>query len=153
MKFMKGLRHVPYKTALQQLRLFSLIHRRICADQISMVFENSPLSPLSPIQLTQGYAAAPICSTYSVVLPAVANTLSAFGLPRFVVRRDSQRIACEIIQDTSGRYLAVPVPITHFLQPIPSAHMTPLRNLHLHDPFHVPPRLVVYSSPHCSQGH
>ncbi len=29
MKFVKGLRHVPYESALKQLRLFSLTHRRI----------------------------------------------------------------------------------------------------------------------------
>ncbi len=29
MKFVKGLRHVPYGTALQRLRLFSLVRRRI----------------------------------------------------------------------------------------------------------------------------
>ncbi len=30
LKFVKGLWHVPYKEALQQLRVFSLTHRRIC---------------------------------------------------------------------------------------------------------------------------
>ncbi len=32
----KGLRHVPYETALQQLRQFSLVRRRICGDLICM---------------------------------------------------------------------------------------------------------------------
>ncbi len=32
----KHLRHVPYKTALQQHRLFSLNHRRIRVDPITM---------------------------------------------------------------------------------------------------------------------
>ncbi len=31
-KFVKGLRHVPYETALQRLQLFSLIRRRIRGD-------------------------------------------------------------------------------------------------------------------------
>ncbi len=31
-KFVKGLRHVPYETALQRLRLFSLVRRRIRSD-------------------------------------------------------------------------------------------------------------------------
>ncbi len=35
-KFVKGLRHVPYETAPQWLRLFSLIRRRICDDLICM---------------------------------------------------------------------------------------------------------------------
>ncbi len=36
MKFVKGLRHVPYEIALQQLQLFSLIRRRIRDDLICM---------------------------------------------------------------------------------------------------------------------
>ncbi len=35
-KFVKGLRHVPYETALQWLQLFSLIRRRIRDDLICM---------------------------------------------------------------------------------------------------------------------
>ncbi len=47
---------------------------------------------------------------------------------------DSQRILGEILQDTPVRPLAVPVPrcthINHILpQPIPSAHINPLKNL------------------------
>ncbi len=34
LKFMKGRRHVPYKVAFKQLRLFSLTHRRIRGDLI-----------------------------------------------------------------------------------------------------------------------
>ncbi len=36
LKFVKGLRHVPYEAALTQLRLFSLTHRRIRGDLITM---------------------------------------------------------------------------------------------------------------------
>ncbi len=36
LKFVKGLRHVPYEAALDQLRLFSLTRRRICGDLIAM---------------------------------------------------------------------------------------------------------------------
>ncbi len=39
-----------------------------------------------------------------------------------------------------------------FTQPIPSAHMTSLRNSHPHDPFYIPPRVVVCSIPFCSLG-
>ncbi len=35
-KFVKGLRHVPYETALQRLQLFSLAHRRIRGYPIYM---------------------------------------------------------------------------------------------------------------------
>ncbi len=35
-KFVKGLRHVPYETALQRLHLFSLVRRRIRGDLICM---------------------------------------------------------------------------------------------------------------------
>ncbi len=35
-KFVKGLLHVPYETALQRLQLFSLIRRRIRGDLICM---------------------------------------------------------------------------------------------------------------------
>ncbi len=35
-KFVKGLRHVIYETALQQLKLFSLVRRRISGDLICM---------------------------------------------------------------------------------------------------------------------
>ncbi len=35
-KFVKGLRHVPYETALQRLQLFSLVRRSIRGDLICM---------------------------------------------------------------------------------------------------------------------
>ncbi len=43
------------------------------------------------------------------ILLAVAHTLSEFLLSYFGMNYRSQRIACEVIQDTSGRQLAVPV--------------------------------------------
>ncbi len=36
LKFVKGLRHVPYEAALKQLRPFSLTHQRIREDLITM---------------------------------------------------------------------------------------------------------------------
>ncbi len=36
LKFVKGLRHVPYEAAPKQFQLFSLTHRRIRGDLISM---------------------------------------------------------------------------------------------------------------------
>ncbi len=35
-KFVKGLRHVPYETGLQRLQLFSLVRRILCGDLIYM---------------------------------------------------------------------------------------------------------------------
>ncbi len=67
LKSVKGLRHVPYEAAFQQLRLLSLTYRLIRGDlifmfKITLVFWGSPRSPPSPTQLTQGYAAMPISS-------------------------------------------------------------------------------------------
>ncbi len=53
LNFVKGLRHVSYESALQQLRLFSLTHRRICGDQISM------------FKITHGLLALPVESTFT----------------------------------------------------------------------------------------
>ncbi len=43
----------------------------------------SPWSPPSLIQPAKGYAAGTLIPTSRDVVPAVANTLSAFGLSRF----------------------------------------------------------------------
>ncbi len=40
LKFVKGLRHVPYEAALKQLRLFSFTHRRIRGD-LKAMFEKA----------------------------------------------------------------------------------------------------------------
>ncbi len=52
LKFVKGLRHVPYEAALKQLRLFSLTHRRIRGDLISM------------FKITHGLLKFPMASTF-----------------------------------------------------------------------------------------
>ncbi len=82
LKFVKKLRHVPYEAALQQLRLFSRTHRRFRGDLMPMFMVTHALLEF-PIQHTKGYAFAPKSSTNRDVVPAVANTLSAFGLPQF----------------------------------------------------------------------
>ncbi len=53
LKFMKGLRHVPYEAALKQLRLFSFTHRRIRADLISM------------FKISHGLLEFPMASTFA----------------------------------------------------------------------------------------
>ncbi len=52
LKFVKGLRHVPYEAALKQLRLFSLTHRRIRGDLITM------------FKITHGLLEFPMASTF-----------------------------------------------------------------------------------------
>ncbi len=53
MKFVKGLRHVPYEAALKQLRLFSLTHQRIRGDLIAM------------FRITHGLLEFPVASTFA----------------------------------------------------------------------------------------
>ncbi len=73
-----------------------------------------------------------------------------------------RRSCCPVLEQTVGlncqciasEILHIPNPksthITHLLpQLIPSAHTTPRRNTHPHDPFHITPHLVVYSNPWC----
>ncbi len=52
LKFVKGLRHVPYEAALIQLRLFSLTHQRIRGDLITM------------FKITHGLLEFPMASTF-----------------------------------------------------------------------------------------
>ncbi len=52
LKFVKGLRHVPYEAALKQLRLFSLTHGRIRGDLIAM------------FKITHGLLEFPMASTF-----------------------------------------------------------------------------------------
>ncbi len=61
--------------SLNSLTLFSLLFFLSPA-----VFLNSPWSPPSHTQPVNGYAATPISSTNTDVVPDVANTLSPFGL-------------------------------------------------------------------------
>ncbi len=53
LKFVKGFWHVPYEAALQQLRLFSLTHRRIRGDLIAV------------FKITRGLLEFPIESTFT----------------------------------------------------------------------------------------
>ncbi len=53
LKFVKELRHVPCEAALKQLRLFSLIHRRIRGDLITM------------FKITHGLLEFPMESTFA----------------------------------------------------------------------------------------
>ncbi len=53
MKFVKGLRYVPYEAFLQQLRLFSLTYRRIGGD------------PMPTFKMTHGALQFPMESIFS----------------------------------------------------------------------------------------
>ncbi len=111
------LRHVPYETALKQLRLFSLAHRRIRGDLIAM------------FKITHGLLEFPMASNF-------AHLTRNSGCPILEQTNgcDIQRILGEIFQDTPGCPLAVPDPrsthLTHLLsQPISSAHIDPRKKL------------------------
>ncbi len=88
LKFVNGLRHVPYEASLKQLCLFPLTHRRIRGDLIAMfrlpmVSWNSSWHPPSSIQPAKGYAATHSSSINSDAVCAVANSPSPFGLSHF----------------------------------------------------------------------
>ncbi len=91
-KFVKGLRHVPYETALQRLQLFSLIRRRIrgnliCIYRIMHCFLDFPCDAV--------FAAPTRCSS-PILEPA------ARGYCYRYIRGD--------IQLSMGRTMAVPFP-------------------------------------------
>ncbi len=89
LKFMKGLRHVPYEAILHQLRLFSPIHRRIRGNLISMFkFKNGLLvfsmeSTVTHLNHTGLRGHAYKFHTNRDVLPAVTNTFAALGMSHF----------------------------------------------------------------------
>ncbi len=143
LKFVEGLRHVPYEGPRKQLRLFSLTHRRIIGDLIAIfkIFllefpmvptfahptRNRPRLQVPPAEMF--HAPSPI-RLHNLGCPILEQTAGW----------DSQRIISEIFQDTPGHLLAVPVPrsthITHLLsQPVPSAHIDPRKKLTLKWPF------------------
>ncbi len=88
LKFVKGLRHVPYDAALKQLRLFSLTHRRIRGDLIAMFkithglleFPKETTFVYPPRKGLRGHA---FKLTNSDAVRAVANSPSPFGQPHF----------------------------------------------------------------------
>ncbi len=149
---MIGLQHVPYKATLQQLRLFSIAHRRIRGGLIPMFKITFCL-----LKFSMEYIFTP--PTRKGLLGDVYNYTCrcqhAFGVRTTPFRNN---LPAEVVDAPSVNSFwmptGCPVPrstvITHLLpQPTPSAHMTQLRNSHPHDPFHIPSRLVVYSSPYC----
>ncbi len=88
LKFVKALSHAPYEAALQQLRLLSLTNGESvvilypCSGS-HMDFRSSPCGLPSLLLPAQGYAAMHIRSTNRDVVPAVANTISAYRLSHF----------------------------------------------------------------------
>ncbi len=88
LKFMKGLQHVPYKTALKELRKFSLTHRRIRGVRIAKFKATHcllefPMASNPP----RGYVANPTSSTNRDIVLAIANSPSPFGLSHFGTNR------------------------------------------------------------------
>ncbi len=130
LKFVKGLRHVPYEAALQQLRLFFLTHH--CGDLISM------------FKITHGLLEFPMASyphPTSSTSRDVVRTFTIWVVPFW------NKLPAEIV--TPGCQLAVLVirstHLTHLLpQPIPSAHIDPRKKLP-NDPSHIPPHHPTWS--------
>ncbi len=83
LKFLKGLRRVPYETGLQRLRLFPLIRRRIRGDLICIY---TIMHALLNFSCDAVFAAPPALGfevilsrfTNSGVIPAAFNMHSAF---------------------------------------------------------------------------
>ncbi len=83
LKFLKGLRRVPYETALQRLRLFPLVRRRILGDLICIY---TIMHALLDSSCDAVFAAPPALGfevilsrfTNSGVRPVAANMRSAF---------------------------------------------------------------------------
>ncbi len=69
-KFVKGLRHVPYETVLRRLRLFSLICRRIRVDLICMY---KICTASSTFHLTQSLL-PPTALGFEVILSRFTNS-------------------------------------------------------------------------------
>ncbi len=67
LKFVKGLRHVPYEAALKQLRLFSLTHRRIRGGLIAI------------FKITHDLLEFPMASTFHWVLSSTKNPQPRLG--------------------------------------------------------------------------
>ncbi len=83
LKFLKGLRRVPYETALQRLRLFPLVRRRTLGDLICIY---TIMHTLLDFSCDAVFAAPPAMGfevilsrfTNSGVIPVAFNTHSAF---------------------------------------------------------------------------
>ncbi len=58
LKFVKGLRHVLYEAALQELRLFSLIRWRIRGD---LIFNNPPPQTIKGTLAKDGFSESGKC--------------------------------------------------------------------------------------------
>ncbi len=83
MTFVKGLLHIPYEAALQQLRLFSLVCRRIrggliCTYKMVHGLHDFPCDAVFAPPPALGFAVMLSKFTNSGVKPGVANMRLAF---------------------------------------------------------------------------
>ncbi len=164
LKFVKGLRHVPYDAALKKLRIFSLTHRRIRGELIAM------------FNITHDLLKFPMASTF--VYPThqgLRGHAFKFHQQRCCTRRPQfaftiravpfwRKLSAEIVNassvksfkallDAHGQLLFPEVPI----YPTPSHNPFP-QHTSTHAKTHTlmtlpicPHRpLVVYSNPYCS---
>ncbi len=85
LKFVKGLRHVPYEAALKQLRLFSFTHRRIRGDLIAM------------FRITHGLLEFPVSSTFAHPTRKVPPTTMLYALSQMRLHK----LPAEIVNASS----------------------------------------------------
>ncbi len=146
LEFVKGLQLVPREAVPQQGRIFSRTNRWIRDERISI------------LMITHGLLEFPMepFVTYPTHV-RLRNYVYKFHQQKVYTHRHqhafTQCIVSETLQDNSGQQLAVPVRwsahIAHLLpQPIPSLHMTQLRNSYPHDSFQIYPAIIIVLTAH-----
>ncbi len=105
-EFGEGFQHVKYEAALQQLRLFSFTHRRICGDLTSfMVFWNSPWSSFPTRRGLRGHA-----HKFDQPPTPIRIQRLCCSILEKTVGRGFQSSNSEALQNTPGRHLAASIP-------------------------------------------
>ncbi len=131
-KFVKGLRHVPQETALQRLRLFSLVRRRIRSGCTAFSAFHATQCLLPPPAL--GFEVMLSRFTNGGVKPVACVQRSSSPILEKTARGDCERFIHGDIQVSTGCMMAVPLPRSSPLtRPplLPPEFFPPCRNLPL----------------------